>query len=214
MINSGALCKILTSCDNRPRHRDHFICDEESHFYSQCLDKFLFGTARAEPQTIAEFGSGDGKPVISCLQRSSFEGKIHGFELNPIGARLAMAMAQERNVARSYKVLQWLPHGCSASSVRMLTVSPQDCVRAHNVCHCSTAVQVHNSCFFKGIQAGSVAADATCLIANPPYIPAPDNRILLPELHGGTDGSNLTRVWLPHAAFKTVQIGTFSSSLH
>ena len=35
---------------------------------------------------------------------------------------------------------------------------------------------------------------ASCLIANPPYIPAPDNNILMPALHGGEDGANLTRV--------------------
>ncbi len=35
---------------------------------------------------------------------------------------------------------------------------------------------------------------AGCLIANPPYIPAPDNNILMPALHGGEDGANLTRV--------------------
>jgi methylase of polypeptide subunit release factors len=30
------------------------------------------------------------------------------------------------------------------------------------------------------------------LIANPPYIPAPDDRIYLPALHGGVDGATLT----------------------
>ena len=49
---------------------------------------------------------------------------------------------------------------------------------------------MHNSCFFKG----AAATDATWLIANPPYIPAEDNGILMPALHGGQDGANLTRV--------------------
>ena len=35
---------------------------------------------------------------------------------------------------------------------------------------------------------------ASCLIANPPYIPAPDDNILMPALYGGEDGANLTRV--------------------
>ncbi len=39
---------------------------------------------------------------------------------------------------------------------------------------------------------------AGCLIANPPYIPAPDNNILMPALHGGEDGANLTRVSITH----------------
>lgn len=51
-------------------------------------------------------------------------------------------------------------------------------------------LQIHNSCFFKGVQ----DIPASCLIANPPYIPAPDNNILMPALHGGEDGANLTRV--------------------
>jgi len=49
---------------------------------------------------------------------------------------------------------------------------------------------VHNSCFFKG----AAATDATWLISNPPYIPAEDDSILMPALHGGQDGANLTRV--------------------
>ena len=50
--------------------------------------------------------------------------------------------------------------------------------------------QVHNSCFFEG--ARTLAAGT--LVANPPYIPAPDDDILMPALHGGDDGANLTRV--------------------
>jgi hypothetical protein len=35
-------------------------------------------------------------------------------------------------------------------------------------------------------------ADAECLIANPPYLPAPDRDIRLPLLYGGHDGSMVT----------------------
>jgi methylase of polypeptide subunit release factors len=45
---------------------------------------------------------------------------------------------------------------------------------------------VHNSCFFS-------SPPADCLIANPPYIPAMDNNIYLPALHGGKDGSSITK---------------------
>jgi methylase of polypeptide subunit release factors len=48
--------------------------------------------------------------------------------------------------------------------------------------------KIRNHCFFEGYRA--IASD--CLIANPPYIPAPDNRIYLPTLHGGIDGATLT----------------------
>lgn len=54
-------------------------------------------------------------------------------------------------------------------------------------------LQIHNSCFFKGM----TEIPASCLIANPPYIPAPDNKILMPALYGGVDGANLTRVGPP-----------------
>lgn len=54
----------------------------------------------------------------------------------------------------------------------------------------SFPVQVHNSCFF----AGAAALPATTLISNPPYIAAPDDDILMPALHGGSDGADLTRV--------------------
>jgi methylase of polypeptide subunit release factors len=48
---------------------------------------------------------------------------------------------------------------------------------------------VHNQCFFEGLK----QTQAHCLIANPPYIPAPDDGILMPELHGGIDGATITK---------------------
>jgi hypothetical protein len=47
--------------------------------------------------------------------------------------------------------------------------------------------QVHNRCFFQ-----HSARDANYLIANPPYLPAPDSNLYLPALHGGTDGAAIT----------------------
>lgn len=47
---------------------------------------------------------------------------------------------------------------------------------------------IHNGSFFE-----SSKPAAAYLIANPPYLPAPDNDILMPLLHGGTDGSTLTK---------------------
>jgi hypothetical protein len=55
---------------------------------------------------------------------------------------------------------------------------------------------VHHSCF-------SNCAYADYLIANPPYIPAIDNDIYLPALHGGRDGADITKTLFegefPHA---------------
>lgn len=135
---------------NRLTATDIFVCDEESQFYSQCLEKLLVKNS-SSTQTVIEFGSGDGTPVIGCLMASQFSGTIHGFELNRKAAELARSKAAETLVSKRYRI--------------------------------------HNSCFFQGMH----DIPASCLIANPPYIPAPDNKIMMPALHGGEDGANLTR---------------------
>eukprot|EP00879_Flechtneria_rotunda_P000121 GHRR01000183.1.p1 GENE.GHRR01000183.1~~GHRR01000183.1.p1 ORF type:complete len:323 (+),score=80.27 GHRR01000183.1:330-1298(+) len=48
---------------------------------------------------------------------------------------------------------------------------------------------VHNSCFWEGLK----QTPADCLISNPPYLPAPDDNIMMPALWGGLDGAELTR---------------------
>jgi methylase of polypeptide subunit release factors len=48
---------------------------------------------------------------------------------------------------------------------------------------------VHNQCFFEGLK----SIKAPCLIANPPYLPAPDDGICMPSLHGGIDGASITK---------------------
>ena len=47
---------------------------------------------------------------------------------------------------------------------------------------------IHNQSFFD-----SSRPQAEYLISNPPYLPAPDNDIYMPPLHGGVDGSTLTK---------------------
>jgi methylase of polypeptide subunit release factors len=47
---------------------------------------------------------------------------------------------------------------------------------------------IHNSCLF---DAGK--PEASYLISNPPYIPASDNKIYQPLLHGGTEGISITK---------------------
>jgi methylase of polypeptide subunit release factors len=47
---------------------------------------------------------------------------------------------------------------------------------------------IHNSCFFS-----SSIPQAKYLISNPPYLPALDNNICQPLLHGGSDGSAIAR---------------------
>jgi len=45
---------------------------------------------------------------------------------------------------------------------------------------------IHNSSFFE-----SSIPNAEYLISNPPYLPAIDDNICQPLLHGGTDGSTI-----------------------
>lgn len=54
-------------------------------------------------------------------------------------------------------------------------------------CNLHDRYVLHNQSFFD-----AAPTDADCLIANPPYIPAPDNQIRMPLLHGGFDGATLT----------------------
>ena len=90
-------------CRRRHTPNDIFVCDEESQFYSQCLEKLLVKNSSSN-QTVVEFGSGDGTPVIGCLIHSQFSGVIHGFELNPKAAALAHSKAVETHVSERYKV--------------------------------------------------------------------------------------------------------------
>lgn len=49
--------------------------------------------------------------------------------------------------------------------------------------HLTSKYKIHNQCLFEANK-----PDATYLISNPPYLPALDNNICQPLLHGGTDG--------------------------
>lgn len=47
---------------------------------------------------------------------------------------------------------------------------------------------IHNHCFFTHLP-----KHVQYLIANPPYLPAPDNDLYMPSLHGGPDGAAITK---------------------
>lgn len=59
-------------------HQDVFVCDEESSFYSSCLEELVFSAAHYDFDSIIEFGSGDGSPVLNALVRCRFSGVING----------------------------------------------------------------------------------------------------------------------------------------
>lgn len=126
-----------------------FFCPEESYFYSHCLEKFVL-SACLDLETVVEFGSGDGSPVIHSLTRNSFAGKIHGYELNPSACQVAKSRIAHYKLKDQYLV--------------------------------------HNESFFDADKPQAVS-----LIANPPYLPAPDDDIQMPLLRGGTDGADITR---------------------
>lgn len=48
---------------------------------------------------------------------------------------------------------------------------------------------VHNSCFFQR----AWQSKGSYLISNPPYLPAINNDLYMPALHGGTDGASITK---------------------
>ncbi len=66
----------------------------------------------------------------------------------------------------------------SACEVAQSRIDQYDLGHQYSVC---------NQSFFESSQ-----ADAQYLIANPPYIPAPDDKISMPLLHGGSDGATIT----------------------
>jgi methylase of polypeptide subunit release factors len=129
--------------------KEVFFCPEESSFYSHCIETLVLKNCFGS-ESIVEFGSGDGTPVIKSLLRTPFDGVIHGFELN----RLAYQVAQSK--IKDYQL--------------------------------SDKYIVYNRCLFD-----SASPEASYLISNPPYIPALDNKIYQPLLHGGIEGITVTK---------------------
>lgn len=128
--------------------KDIFVCPEESNFYSNCLENLVIRNCQND-ESVVEFGSGDGTPVINSLLRNKFDGLIQGFELNTSAWKVANSTIDEYNLANKYVI--------------------------------------HNSCLFN-----SSKPKAEYLVANPPYIPAPDKDIYMPLLFGGIDGATVT----------------------
>ncbi|BAY09513.1 class I SAM-dependent methyltransferase [Calothrix sp. NIES-2098] len=128
--------------------KDIFFCPEESNFYSNCLENLVLRNCETS-ESVVEFGSGDGSPVINSLLRNKFDGVIHGFELNTSAWKAANLTIDEYNLTNKYII--------------------------------------NNSCLFN-----SSKPQAKYLVANPPYLPAPDPDIYMPLLFGGIDGATVT----------------------
>ncbi len=137
---------MLTS--SRPL-KDIFFCPEESDFYSYCFQALVLNNC-VGLESIIEFGSGDGIPVINSLLRTRFDGVVHGFEINALACEAAKSKIEEYKLRQNYVV--------------------------------------HNKSLFDFSQPQS-----DYLISNPPYLPALDNKIYQPSLHGGIDGITITK---------------------
>ena len=129
--------------------QDIFFCPEESNFYSYCLETLVLSRCVGS-DTIIEFGSGDGSPVINSLLKTRFNGIVHGFEVNTLSYEVAKSKIEEYGLERKYII--------------------------------------HNISFFD-----SSKPEAEYLISNPPYLPALDNKLYQPLLHGGSDGITVTK---------------------
>ncbi|KAL6753524.1 hypothetical protein V8C86DRAFT_3028720 [Haematococcus lacustris] len=139
-----------------------FNCPEESLFYSQCLQKVLGGNLMATSPICNE----SGPPIV--VEFGAGDG-------SPVIDALLKVGKQFRGRVHGFEL-----NPMAANLAR------QRC----NMLGLNNVYKVHHSCFFKGAE--SLKRDSAWLVANPPYIPAPDNKILMPELHGGVDGATLT----------------------
>ncbi len=76
-------------------------------------------------------------------------------------------------------------------------LNPSACEIAHSRIdryQLNSKYTVHNQSFFDHHSEthSETQSKTQCLIANPPYLPALDNNICMPLLHGGTDGASIT----------------------
>lgn len=81
--------------------KDVFYCPEESNFYSHCIETLVLNQC-VSSETMVEFGSGDGTPIINLLMRTRFNGIIHGFELNSSAYKIAQANLEEYELGNNY----------------------------------------------------------------------------------------------------------------
>jgi hypothetical protein len=83
--------------------KEVFVCLEESAFYAQCLRMLLTGHCQAS-SVIHEFGSGDGMPMIQAVIGSSFQGEIHGYEINGVSWNQASSWIRHHKMEARYIV--------------------------------------------------------------------------------------------------------------
>ncbi|KAG2454859.1 hypothetical protein HYH02_000690 [Chlamydomonas schloesseri] len=190
-----------------------FQCAEESLFYSQALEKLL----PIAVQRHAQRGGGgiEAPPAASASNPSSSArgNSTSGAEAGSsndgaIGGGSSGSGCSGSTGAAGFKVVEFgTGDGTPVVNALMktkfdgvvhgfeLNPTSAELAREHAAAFgLQDRYQVHTGCFYAGTRSpGSPAAGAGCLVSNPPYLPAPDADILMPELHGGSDGAGLTR---------------------
>lgn len=139
------------------------------------------------PQESAQFYSPN--KVFFCPEESQFYS--HCLERLVLRNCISSERVVEFGCGDGSPVISALLRTPSSSSIHGYDLNSSACKVAKSRIEqyklCSRYV-IHNQSFFE-----SPKPEAEYLIANPPYLPAPDKNILMPLLHGGTDGSALTK---------------------
>jgi len=154
-------CTCLNFAQKTESRDKVFCCLEESQFYSYCTEILLLNSF--SPDTVFEFGSGDGSAVVSAMHRTQFAGFVQGYEINPAACDLARKQINASGLGTRYLIF--------------------------------------NACFFRNAQ----GFEKNFLISNPPYLPYSAKNLILPELSGGTDGTDIIKKLLS-LNFRTVMM--------
>ena len=83
--------------------KEVFFCPEESNFYAYCLETLVLNQC-ISTESIIEFGSGDGSPVIQSLLRTESNSVVHGFELNKQASEEANLKIQKYGLSEKYLI--------------------------------------------------------------------------------------------------------------
>lgn len=139
------------------------------------------------PEASSQFYSPN--KVFFCPEESQFYS--HCLELLVLRNCASSELVVEFGCGDGSPVISALLRTPSSSSVHGYELNPSACKVAKSRIEqykLSSRYIIHNQSFFE-----SSKPQAEYLIANPPYLPAPDQDILMPLLYGGRDGSVLTK---------------------
>lgn len=139
----------------------------------------------------------DIRSDVSCFQdrqESEFYAQcVRDFLFRYGYERLEVKEIVELGVGTGETIVELLKYHTFAAKIRGYEIHEPsyryacDFVEANSI---SNQYLVINGDFFNEVSSSVVGG---CAISNPPYLPSPDNRIQMPELWGGDDGSDVTK---------------------